>query len=589
MATTKIGQVSILPCGAFSLGTHYERLSVVTYNGSSYIAKVENTNKPITDTTVWYLLASKGDKGDTYEVTPEDLQAIADQITSDASSAFNTHVTEKTTEFDNHVTSKTGDFDTNASNKTTTFNNNATSKTGDFNTNASNKTTDFNTNASNKTTAYDNNASAKVDYYNQNAEATIEGNVMNLDQIPKKLVEGTIINVTDSSNLPLADIQIKGNASQTTTSIAGGDEYDSPTPDHPQPISVVTGDNTVKVIGKNLFNGNDTYIVQSNKISATFLNEILKVVSTNTSANLRMGYIIPVDVGKQVTISYQNLDIITGSAGYVRYNEFDEIPTTIDNTNEGTDIPTTNKTVTITTTKKYLAVILRTGNGATFDVEGLQVEYNSIATAYEPYTEQTQLISLGNIELAKIGDYEDYIYKSEGKWYKYGAIGKAVLDGTENWSVSDSGTANWSYRCPATGRTRESGTCISNYYPYAGVSISASNTVQGITRTNVTSTTSQIRIRYGTEDTIDNYKLWLTTHNLVTYAILETPEITEITDTTLKGQLDNLLAMKTKRTITNMFTVTDNETPTLAVLYRQDLTTLFNNLSNAILSLGNNT
>lgn len=167
MTQTVIGKVSILPCGEFQPNTKYSRLSVVEYQGSSYIAVSDNENTPISDSSVWYLLAEKGDKGDqgiqgeqgekgdTYEVTPQDLQNIADQITSDASSAFNQNVTTKTNEFNENATSKTNTFNTNATNKTNTFN-----------TNATNKTDAFNTNATEKTTEYDNNAQDKLDEFN---------------------------------------------------------------------------------------------------------------------------------------------------------------------------------------------------------------------------------------------------------------------------------------------------------------------------------------------------------------------------------------------------------------------------------------
>ena len=51
-------------------------------------------------------------------------------------------------------------------------------------------------------------------------------------------------------------------------------------------------------------------------------------------------------------------------------------------------------------------------------------------------------INLGSIELCKIGDYQDYLYKENGSWYKYTKINKTILDGTEairksNSSVND--------------------------------------------------------------------------------------------------------------------------------------------------------
>ena len=181
MATTatKIGRVSINPQGEYSSGTQYQRLDVVTYQGSGYICIQDCQNKPVTNTAYWYLLVSKGD---TYEVTEEDLQRIALQIEEDASSLFNqlvaqktsefnTNASDKTTAFNNNATSKTSDFDTNATQKTTEFNNNATSKTTDFNSNATQKGVSFDANYDDKVGLFNGNATTKTNNYNDNASA----------------------------------------------------------------------------------------------------------------------------------------------------------------------------------------------------------------------------------------------------------------------------------------------------------------------------------------------------------------------------------------------------------------------------------
>ena len=53
---------------------------------------------------------------------------------------------------------------------------------------------------------------------------------------------------------------------------------------------------------------------------------------------------------------------------------------------------------------------------------------------------KTYEISLGNIELCKIGDYQDYIYKNNNKWYLHKEIGKIDLTGTTGWWASGSHT-----------------------------------------------------------------------------------------------------------------------------------------------------
>lgn len=70
MADTRLGFVGTLPVGAWSNSTAYKYLDVVTYNGSSYVAKTETVPSGTlpTNTTYWQLMASKGDKGDTGEI-----------------------------------------------------------------------------------------------------------------------------------------------------------------------------------------------------------------------------------------------------------------------------------------------------------------------------------------------------------------------------------------------------------------------------------------------------------------------------------------------------------------------------------------
>lgn len=52
-------------------------------------------------------------------------------------------------------------------------------------------------------------------------------------------------------------------------------------------------------------------------------------------------------------------------------------------------------------------------------------------------------ISLGSTELCKIGDYQDYIYKSGSDWYVHKEIGKYTFASDDNWSTITYGTNSW--------------------------------------------------------------------------------------------------------------------------------------------------
>ena len=192
-------------------------------------------------------------------------------------------------------------------------------------------------------------------------------------------------------------------------------------------------------------------------------------------------------------------------------------------------------------------------------LSNIQLEEGSTATSYEPYTggipspnpsypqevevvtgnvgvtisnennteSKTLPVSLGNIELCKIGDYQDYLYKDNGKWYKYGAIGKLTIT-----SISSVGTASTGIKYALVG----------------SVSIaSASSFIYCSNYANSTSATKNNTIRlsgtnlYVYDNRFTDYTTALNLLNgLEYYCVLATPTITEITDTTLISQLEEI-------------------------------------------------
>lgn len=62
--TIELGIVGIKNCGIYNAQTTYEKLNVVTYQGSTYCALKETKGNLPTDTSYWQLYAQKGDKGE---------------------------------------------------------------------------------------------------------------------------------------------------------------------------------------------------------------------------------------------------------------------------------------------------------------------------------------------------------------------------------------------------------------------------------------------------------------------------------------------------------------------------------------------
>lgn len=215
----------------------------------------------------------------------------------------------------------------------------------------------------------------------------------------------------------------------------------------------------------------------------------------------------------------------------------------------------TKGTFTITQ-PAYLYTIISVLNGYSVDeVVYPQLERGSNANTFHPY-------GTTPIELNKIGDYQDYIYKNGNKWYLHKEIGKLVLNGSENWYIEKTGTANWYYIVNnissidiITDSTNSNMIC--DHYPFG--SIADSNTNQGM---YIVKTQKQVRIRWGTEDTARNFKTWLSSNNVTVYYVLNTQTNTEITDATLLSQLnaiDNVMAFETSTTIAQV----NNDAPFL--------------------------
>ena len=158
-------------------------------------------------------------------------------------------------------------------------------------------------------------------------------------------------------------------------------------------------------------------------------------------------------------------------------------------------------------------------------------------------------ISLGSIELCKIGNYQDYIYKSGEDWYVHKKCGKAVFDGTESWSGGAStGSPTYLYAYTAAldslslysarqafcshftmaSNMLATGTSVS--YPCMSVVTPSAGTYAHI----------RLMIPLATAANINGLKTWLSSHNTNLYYVLATETDTKITDATLIGQLNNV-------------------------------------------------
>lgn len=152
-----------------------------------------------------------------------------------------------------------------------------------------------------------------------------------------------------------------------------------------------------------------------------------------------------------------------------------------------------------------------------------QLEKGSKANAYTPYGTDT-------IELCKIGNYQDYFYKSGSKWYLHKEIEKIIANGSENWALS---SGIYVLSRLSTNTHLANSTLISNLYEFITAGeLQTKN--YGIRAGNA----DFLQVKNVDITSLENFKTFLSTNNLVVYYILQTATNTEITDTTLISQLE---------------------------------------------------
>lgn len=180
----------------------------------------------------------------------------------------------------------------------------------------------------------------------------------------------------------------------------------------------------------------------------------------------------------------------------------------------------------------------------------LQLNKGANANHYTPY-------GTSPIELNKIGTYQDYIYKNGGKWYVHKETGKVDL-GTLTWAKSSSGNK---YSCTAPQyRYADNMKMFCTAYTFDG----AGNSSVGYYGENGT-------IRYYYSGGTATYELYVhderglsasdfknAVSGVILVYLLRTTTDTEITDTTLINQLNNIEKAYSYNGTTNILQVSND-------------------------------
>jgi len=183
------------------------------------------------------------------------------------------------------------------------------------------------------------------------------------------------------------------------------------------------------------------------------------------------------------------------------------------------------------------------------EVSWIQLEQGSTATPYQPFIG-------GQLELCKIGTYQDYIYKSGDDWYVRKEIVKISPDGTESWNSLSISNPNYIY-CYTSAFDNQVKSRVwdglfsdkFSVYDYSGGGykwISPSATIKGACFSNGDNNQNPINLRIicpkTTADSLANFKTWLGTSRPVFYYPLATATDIQITDSSVVAQLEALLA-----------------------------------------------
>lgn len=283
-----------------------------------------------------------------------------------------------------------------------------------------------------------------------------------------------------------------------------------------------------------------------------------------------------------------------------------------DNTQHSYTLTAGNTSVTFTTTYETTRSRVAVG-GLTADetvdltISDLQLEAGSIATTFEPYMggisspnpsypqpvqtvtgeqivtingEQSYTINLGSIELAKIGTYQDYIYKSDGDWYVHKATGKSVVDTSTITMFSNYSNIDYA-KAPKPTDYSEYDTFqyAPVYYTHAlcystptSAGVSGYDNVDNVGKLYFSSTRTNVYVGFKKGTSLSNIQTALTGSTF--YYPLATPTDTKITDSTLVAQLTALWNAKSYLDQTNFLaTATGTNLPVILDIdaYRKSL------------------
>lgn len=208
----------------------------------------------------------------------------------------------------------------------------------------------------------------------------------------------------------------------------------SPNPDYPQEINSVTGDSSLKIVGKNLLdykniiyrgNNSNLYVDEDDYVYDAITNSDGRVWGYNQSQ-----WHLSLPKGTYTMSLWFKNQSTRGDNKAAIYNDKSKaIVSTFSIANS--DFKTVTFTLANTTN---IGILIKSYDG----VYRIQLEEGNTYSDWEVYKESIYPITLGNAELNKINNYQDSLYYDSGSWIIERNVGTYTITGLEsfNWEVS---------------------------------------------------------------------------------------------------------------------------------------------------------
>lgn len=335
--------------------------------------------------------------------------------------------------------------------------------------------------------------------------------------LPVDEVSGAVANFKTEFALPLIDVK----SAIVATEIGSGTKA-------PDNAYVLGGFSNAGITrsGKNLFNLDyltaSGITIQNGEASGT-AQAFFDRFGTNTEGIKQLKF----KANTAYTLSlkaYTDGNYTTAGQGiYFRINYTDGNYTTLAINNNQQSYGEFVKTTSSNKTIDRIYIVYNSGYSNTWHLKDIQIEENAEATAFEPYNGTTYSVSW-QTEAGEVFGGEVDVTNGKLVVTHHGF----TLTGAEEegWSISNTGTENYYYvvSLPTGSASAVGGSNVANIFP--SVNIGNNNTTQGCYNT-----ASALRVRWGTEMTVADWKTWLGTNNLTVVYRLATPVEYDLSDT----------------------------------------------------------